>query len=107
MTGCERKWGLLQRVPRPCVAVLWRDRAGILTVIGSTRSQELKIPTLPQGTREGWGTPRHQCIPYGACTGVQSLAGGDACPTCVLRDGEFVKSNMSSCVFAYSSRLVR
>jgi hypothetical protein len=31
---------------------------------------------------------------YGACTGVQSLAGGKACPTGVFSEGEWVKSNM-------------
>src|SRR6266699_1214977 len=44
------------RVPRPCSSVLWRDRAGISTSIGSP-SHPVKIPTLPQRTRQGWGTP--------------------------------------------------
>lgn len=39
--------------------------------------------------------------------GVQSVAGGDAWLTAVLRDGEFVKSNISSSVSACRSRFVR
>src|SRR5437667_3162466 len=43
------------RVPRPCLAFLWRDRAGI---VNSPRVHlKVKIPILPQRTRQGWGTP--------------------------------------------------
>ncbi len=34
--------------------VFWRDRAGDFDFIGPVR--EVKIPTLPHRTREGWGT---------------------------------------------------
>jgi hypothetical protein len=44
---------------------------------------------------------------YGYCTGVQSTAGGTACPNVVSSDGEFLKSNMSSKASAYWSLRVR
>src|ERR1700688_1932850 len=47
--------------------------------------------------------PRLSGPAHGTRGGVQSLIGGNACPTGVFSDGECVKSNISTRGFAYSS----
>src|SRR6266700_5908897 len=47
---------VIGRVPRPCLVVFARQGGDFDCDRNGKRRVEIKVPTLPQRTREGWGT---------------------------------------------------